>query len=88
MPDVAKLLRMGDDITGIRLNFANMYAAPRVVRDAAVALGGSYLVEDWDYAAREFLSLHRNYQADLFIMLSAVVAVCRIQYRVHHGDGG
>ena len=38
MQDAAKLLRMGDDVTGIRLNLADMYAAPRVSRAAAIAI--------------------------------------------------
>jgi lipoprotein-releasing system permease protein len=75
MPDLAKLLRMGDDITGIRLNVANMYAAPRVVRDAAVALGGSYLVEDWTTQHANFFRSIEITKRILFIMLSAVVAV-------------
>src|SRR5260370_27058628 len=40
MQDAAKVLRMGDDVTGIRLKLADMYAAPRVSRAAAVSLGG------------------------------------------------
>ena len=75
MPDLAKLLRMGEDITGIRLNVANMYAAPRVVRDAAVALGGSYLVEDWTTQHANFFRSIEITKRILFIMLSAVVAV-------------
>jgi lipoprotein-releasing system permease protein len=75
MQDVAKLLRMGDDITGIRLNVADMYAAPRVVRDAAVALGGSYLVEDWTTQHANFFRSIEITKRILFIMLSAVVAV-------------
>jgi lipoprotein-releasing system permease protein len=75
MQDVAKLLRMGDDITGIRLNVADMYAAPRVVRDSAVALGGSYLVEDWTTQHANFFRSIEITKRILFIMLSAVVAV-------------
>jgi lipoprotein-releasing system permease protein len=75
MQDVAKLLRMGDDITGIRLNVTDMYAAPRVVRDSAVALGGSYLVEDWTTQHANFFRSIEITKRILFIMLSAVVAV-------------
>jgi lipoprotein-releasing system permease protein len=75
MQDAAKLLRMGDDITGIRLNVADMYAAPRVVRDSAVALGGSYLVEDWTTQHANFFRSIEITKRILFIMLSAVVAV-------------
>ncbi len=75
MQDVAKLLRMGDDITGIRLNVADMYAAPRVVRESAGALGGSYLVEDWTAQHANFFRSIEITKRILFIMLSAVVAV-------------
>jgi lipoprotein-releasing system permease protein len=75
MQDVAKLLRMGDDVTGIRLNLTDMYAAPRVVRAAATALGGSYLVEDWTTQHANFFRSIEITKRILFIMLSAVVAV-------------
>lgn len=75
MQDAAKLLRMGDDISGFRLNLVDMYAAPRVVRDAAVALGGSYLVEDWTTQHANFFRSIEITKRILFIMLSAVVAV-------------
>jgi lipoprotein-releasing system permease protein len=75
MQDVAKLLRMGDDISGIRLNVADMYAAPRIVRDAAVALGGNVLVEDWTTQHANFFRSIEITKRILFIMLSAVIAV-------------
>jgi lipoprotein-releasing system permease protein len=75
MQDVAKLLRMGDDITGLRLNVADMYAAPQVVREAAVALGGNLLVEDWTTQHANFFRSIEITKRILFIMLSAVVAV-------------
>jgi lipoprotein-releasing system permease protein len=75
MQDVAKLLRMGDDISGIRLNVADMYAAPRVVRDAAMALGGNFLVEDWTTSHANFFRSIEITKRILFIMLSAVVGV-------------
>jgi lipoprotein-releasing system permease protein len=75
LEDAAKLLRMGGDITGLRLNVADMYAAPRVVRDAAVALGGSYLVDDWTTQHANFFRSIEITKRILFIMLSAVVAV-------------
>ena len=75
LQDVARLERMGDDVTGIRLNVADMYAAPRVVRAAAVALGGNYLVEDWTTQHANFFRSIEITKRILFIMLSAVVAV-------------
>jgi len=75
LEDVARLLRMGQDVTGIRLNLKDMYAAPRVVRESAMALGGSYLVEDWTAQHENFFRSIEITKRILFIMLSAVVAV-------------
>ena len=75
MSDAAKLLRMGTDISGIRLNVEDPYAAPRVVRAAAMALGGSFLVEDWTTQHANFFRSIEITKRILFIMLSAVVAV-------------
>ncbi len=75
MEDVAKLLLMGTDVTGMRLNVADMYAAPRIVRESAAALGGSYLVEDWTTQHANFFRSIEITKRILFIMLSAVVAV-------------
>ena len=47
MQDAAKLLRMGDDVTGIRLNLKDMYAAPHISRAAALAIGGGVEIQDW-----------------------------------------
>jgi len=75
MQDAAKLLRMGDDITGIRLNLVDMYAAPRVVRAAALALGGGVYVDDWTNQHVNFFRSIEITKRILFVILSLVVAV-------------
>ncbi len=75
MQDAAKLLRMGDDITGIRLNVADLYAAPRIVRAAAIALGGGYDVDDWTNQHVNFFRSIEITKRMLFVILSLVVAV-------------
>ena len=75
MADVAKLAQMGDDISGFRLNFANMYAAPRLVRAAALALGGGYYVQDWTGQHVNFFRSIEITKRILFVILSLVVAV-------------
>jgi lipoprotein-releasing system permease protein len=73
MPDAAKLLRMGSDVTGIRLKLANMYAAPRVSRAAAISIGGNLEVQDWtNEHANFFRSISKRI---LFFVLSLMVAV-------------
>jgi lipoprotein-releasing system permease protein len=75
MQDAAKLLRMGDDITGIRLSVADLYAAPHIVRAAAVALGGGYEVDDWTNQHVNFFRSIEITKRMLFVILSLVVAV-------------
>jgi lipoprotein-releasing system permease protein len=73
--DAAKLLRMGDDVTGLRLNLADMYAAPRISRAAALAIGGGVEIQDW---TNEHINFFRSIQITkriLGVILSLMVAV-------------
>jgi lipoprotein-releasing system permease protein len=75
MPDAAKLLRMGDDVTGIRLSFADMYAAPRLSRAAAIAIGGGVEIQDWTGEHVNFFRSIAITKRILFVILSLMVAV-------------
>jgi len=75
MQDAAKLLRMGDEVTGIRLNLADMYAAPRVSRAAALALGGGVAIQDWTNEHVNFFRSIEITKRILFVILSLMVAV-------------
>jgi lipoprotein-releasing system permease protein len=75
MQDAAKVLQMGDEVTGMRLNVADLYAAPRIVRDAAIALGGGFYVEDWTGQHVNFFRSIEITKRILFVILSLVVAV-------------
>ena len=75
MQDAAKLLRMGNEVTGIRLNVVDPYAAPRIVRAAAMQLGGDYLVDDWTNEHVNFFRSIEITKRILFVILSLVVAV-------------
>ena len=73
--DAALLYRMGDDVTGLRLRLADMFAAPRVVRELAVALGGGYYVDDWSRKHATFFRSIQLTKSALFVILLLVVAV-------------
>lgn len=73
--DAARLYRMGDDVTGIRLKLADMFAAPRIVRELAVALGGGYYVDDWSRKHATFFRSIQLTKSALFIILLLVVGV-------------
>ena len=75
MQDAAKLLRYGDDVTGIRLNLADMYAAPRVSRAAALAIGGGVQIQDWTTEHANFFKSIAISKRILFVIMSLMVAV-------------
>ena len=75
MQDAAKLLRMGEDVTGIRLKLADMYAAPRISHAAAVSIGGDVEVQDWTNEHANFFRSISITKRMLFFILSLMVAV-------------
>lgn len=75
LADAARLYRMGDQVTGLRLKLADMFAAPRVVRDLAVSLGGGYYVDDWTRKHANFFRSIQLTKSVMFVILLLVVAV-------------
>jgi lipoprotein-releasing system permease protein len=73
--DAARLYRMGDDVTGLRLKLSDMFAAPLVVRDLARALGGGYYVDDWTRKHATFFRSLQLTKSALFLILLLVVGV-------------
>jgi lipoprotein-releasing system permease protein len=75
MQDAARLLRMGDEVTGIRLRLADMYAAPRLARAAAISIGGGVEVQDWTNEHANFFRSIEITKRMLFVILSLMVGV-------------
>ncbi len=75
MQDAARIYRFGDQVSGLRLALRDPLAAPRVVRDLALQLGGVFYVSDW---TRNHASFFRSIQVTktmMFLILLLVVAV-------------
>jgi len=78
LADAARLYRLGDGVTGVRLRLEDMFRAPAVVHDVAVALGGGYYVSDW---TRRHANLFRSIELTksiMFFILLLVVAVAAV----------
>ena len=75
MADAAKLYRMGNEVTGLRLKLDNMFVAPRVVRDLAMSFGGGYYVDDWTRKHANFFRAIQLTKSVMFVILLLVVAV-------------
>ncbi len=77
MNDAARLYRLGDNVTGLRLALEDPFAAPRIVRDVAQAIdfdGNGFFVTDWtrDHAVF-FRSIELTKSMMFFILLILVV---------------
>lgn len=75
LQDAARLYRMGDEVTGLRLKMTDMFAAPRVVREIAVSLGGGYRVFDWTRENESFFRAIQITKSIMFLILVMIVAV-------------
>jgi lipoprotein-releasing system permease protein len=75
LQDAARLYRLGDRVTGVRLALADPLAAPRQVRELALALGGGFYVSDWTRNHSNFFRSIQMTKSMLFVILLMVVGV-------------
>jgi lipoprotein-releasing system permease protein len=75
MDDAARLLRMGDAVTGINMTVNEPLAASEIVRAAARAYGGSVYVSDWTRQQANFFRSIELTKSIIFVILLMVVAV-------------
>jgi lipoprotein-releasing system permease protein len=76
MTDAARLFRMPEDVTGIRLTLADPLRASTTVREVALSLGGaSYYVSDWTRDHATFFRSIELSKSMLFVILLMIVAV-------------
>ncbi len=73
--DAARLLRLGDNVSGLRLAMRDPYEAPVAVREVASALGGGLYVEDWTQRNANFFRSIELTKRMMFFILLLVVAV-------------
>jgi lipoprotein-releasing system permease protein len=75
LQDAAKLLRLGEGVTGVRIKLDDLYQAPRVSRELANQLPGIYRISDWTYQHRNFFSALAIEKRMMGLILSLIVAV-------------
>lgn len=75
MADAARLFRMGDAASGLRLAFADPAQAPQAVVGVARAYGGGVFVSDWTREHANFFRSIELTRSIMFIILLMVVAV-------------
>lgn len=75
LSDAQKLLRTGDQVTGIRLAVTDIFSASEIVRRVALEAGGGVLVSDWTRRHVNFFRSIQITKSILFVILLMVIAV-------------
>ncbi len=81
MSDAARLYRLGDGVTGLRLALTDPFEAPRLVRRVARAIdfsGNGYYVNDWTHDHAVFFSSIEQTKTMMFFILMILVLVAAI----------
>jgi lipoprotein-releasing system permease protein len=73
--DAARLFRMGDNVSGVRLKLDDLFRAWAVARDLAERLGGYFRVRDWTQEHANFFRAVKTERVVMFVILSLIVAV-------------
>jgi len=73
--DAAKLFRMGDNVTGIRIKIQDLFKAPIVRRNLARTLPGLYWLSDWTLEHANFFRAVNIEKHMMFIILMLIVFV-------------
>ncbi len=75
LQDAQRLFRKADNVSGIRLAVTEVFNAPTIVRETALAGGGGVLVSDWTRRHVNFFRSIQITKSILFVILLMVIAV-------------
>ena len=73
--DAAKLFRIPNRVTGLRLKLDDVYQAPRISRELLATLPASYRAADWTYQHANFFRALKTEKTVMFVILLLIVAV-------------
>jgi lipoprotein-releasing system permease protein len=75
LQDAQKLLRLGEEVSGVRLKLAELFRAPFVTRELAQSLSGNYYLTDWTQSHANFFRAVAIEKRMMFLILLLIVAV-------------
>ncbi len=75
LADAAKLMRLGDRVSGLRLHVQDPFRSPSVAREVATELGGGLYVDDWTQRHANFFRSIELTKRMMFFILLLVIAV-------------
>jgi len=75
MRDAQRLFRLGEAVTGVRISVTDIFDAPGIVQEVALAGGGGVLVSDWTRSHVNFFRSIQITKSILFVIMLMVIAV-------------
>ena len=73
--DAARLFRLGEGVTGVRLKLEDMFRAYPVSLELQDELGGGYRTRDWTQQHANFFRAVKTEKTVMFVILSLIIAV-------------
>ncbi len=73
--DAAKLFRIPNAVTGLRLKLDDIYQAPNITRELMMNLPANYRAADWTYQHANFFRALKTEKIVMFVILLLIVAV-------------
>ncbi len=75
LQDAQKLLRLGNEVSGVRLKLDELFRAPFVTRALSQSLSGHYYLTDWTQSHANFFRAVAIEKRMMFLILLLIVAV-------------
>ena len=75
LEDAAKLYRMEEKVSGVRLKLDDLFIAPRIARDLSASLPGDYSVRDWTLQNANFFRAVQMEKTVMFVIMFFIVTV-------------
>jgi lipoprotein-releasing system permease protein len=73
--DAAKLFKMPGKVSGLRLQFDDVFKAPQLLREMMVDVPSNYRAADWTYQHANFFRALKTEKTVMFVILMLIVAV-------------
>lgn len=73
--DAAKLFKINNKVTGLRLKLDDVFKAPTITRQIMAKLPASYRAADWTYQHANFFRALKTEKTVMFVILMLIVAV-------------
>lgn len=75
MDDAAKLMEMGDRVSGVRLKLDDLWTAPKVSREIAHSMNGLFYVTNWTEQHRSFFAALKMEKRMIGLLLFFIVVI-------------